>query len=41
MLAQLELALTPTWYLVLAAMIFAIGAVGLLALFMIQRQKWI
>ena len=30
MLAQVEVSLTPTWYLVLAAMIFAIGAVGLL-----------
>ncbi|MFV0318568.1 MAG: NADH-quinone oxidoreductase subunit NuoK [Microthrixaceae bacterium] len=30
MLAQLEVSLTPTWYLVLGAMIFAIGAVGLL-----------
>ncbi len=30
MLAQLEVSLTPTWYLVLAALIFAIGSVGLL-----------
>jgi NADH-quinone oxidoreductase subunit K len=30
MLAQIEVGLTPTWYLVLAAMIFAIGVVGLL-----------
>ena len=30
MLAQVELVLTETWYLVLAALIFAIGATGLL-----------
>ena len=29
-LGQVELVLTETWYLVLAAMIFAIGATGLL-----------